>query len=233
MERDHESVETNDDLAIRTLHVFTAEGAEGSRETVYCKRRARSAAVAECAACAACAEVVDDPLGRSSHVVCRHRPPEAAPTEPAGAGALSAAYPAVRAPIAAILGRHVAAVRASVPRAALARFFTERGIADAPVVTAEGRLLGVVSRDDVARGANGATAGELMTRLPFTLRESAPIVQAAAVMAYESAARVPVVDDDDVVVGVLSASDLLRWIARQDGYLRPLAPEEMEVDEHP
>jgi CBS domain-containing protein len=62
------------------------------------------------------------------------------------------------------------------------------------------------------------TVEELMTPLAFTIREDTPIGQASGLMAYEGVHRVPVVGEDGSVTGVVSATDILRWIAKQSGY---------------
>lgn len=64
------------------------------------------------------------------------------------------------------------------------------------------------------------TVGEIMMPVAFTLTESAPISQAAALMAFEGVHRVPVLARDGTVVGIVSSLDILRWLAVQNGYLR-------------
>jgi CBS domain-containing protein len=64
-----------------------------------------------------------------------------------------------------------------------------------------------------------ATVADIMTPLAFTLHESTPLSQAAALMAYEGVHRVPVVSDDGRVVGVLSSLDVTRWLAEHHGYI--------------
>ncbi len=59
--------------------------------------------------------------------------------------------------------------------------------------------------------------------MPFVLRlsDSAPIDAAAAVMAREGVHRVLIVSASNKVVGIVSALDVLRWLARRDGYAVP------------
>jgi CBS domain-containing protein len=64
-----------------------------------------------------------------------------------------------------------------------------------------------------------STVGEIMMPIAFTLPETAPIARAAALMAIEGVHRIPVVSDEGKVVGIVSALDVLRWVAREDGYL--------------
>ncbi len=62
--------------------------------------------------------------------------------------------------------------------------------------------------------------GEIMTPMAFQIPETASIAQAAALMAFESIHRLPVVSKDGVVIGILSAMDILRFVAEKAGYLR-------------
>lgn len=66
-----------------------------------------------------------------------------------------------------------------------------------------------------------ATVRDVMTPLAFTLPESASIARASALMALEGVHRVPVVAPNGKVVGILSALDVLRWLALREGYAVP------------
>jgi CBS domain-containing protein len=65
------------------------------------------------------------------------------------------------------------------------------------------------------------TARDIM--MPFVLRlpESAAIDEAAALMAVEGVHRIMVTSPSNEVVGVVSALDVLRWLAERDGYALP------------
>ncbi|HME90044.1 MAG TPA: CBS domain-containing protein [Myxococcaceae bacterium] len=62
---------------------------------------------------------------------------------------------------------------------------------------------------------------EIMTRTVLSLPEWASIQEAAALMALEGVRRIPIVDEDDRVVGIVCASDVLSWLAREAGYVIP------------
>ena len=66
-----------------------------------------------------------------------------------------------------------------------------------------------------------ATVGEIMTSIAITLPEEAPLSRACAVMAFEGIHRIPVVAADGRVVGLLSTTDIMRWLARGAGYRLP------------
>lgn len=68
------------------------------------------------------------------------------------------------------------------------------------------------------------TAGDIMTPLVFSVPETATLAEASALMAYEGVHRLVVVSNDNKVAGIVSSMDVLRWVARQSGYVLPLDP---------
>jgi CBS domain-containing protein len=66
-----------------------------------------------------------------------------------------------------------------------------------------------------------STVRELMMPIAISLDETAPIALAAALMATENVHRIPVVSKKQRVVGILSALDIMRWLAQEDGYQTP------------
>ncbi|HSP81009.1 MAG TPA: CBS domain-containing protein, partial [Myxococcaceae bacterium] len=100
-----------------------------------------------------------------------------------------------------------------------------------PVLDEEGQLVGVVSRTDLLHPPSeegeapplhperaGASAGELMSRAPVVIEEGAPMGRAAALMASSGVHRLIVVASDGRVVGILTALDIARWVARRAGH---------------
>jgi CBS domain-containing protein len=91
----------------------------------------------------------------------------------------------------------------------------------APMRDAHGR--GYAARDGYHESApTRCLVSDVMLGMTFSVSESATVSQAAAVMAYEGVHRVPVTSADGKVVGIVSALDVLRWLAREDGY--PIVP---------
>ncbi|HSN97048.1 MAG TPA: CBS domain-containing protein, partial [Candidatus Nanopelagicales bacterium] len=79
-----------------------------------------------------------------------------------------------------------------------------------------------------AEGTEGPV-GAIMNSLAIAVHEGMSIAQAAGLMAYEGVHRLPVVDDDWQVVGVVSALDVLHWLGQRSGYLmRAVAPHHQE-----
>ncbi|MFH7594137.1 CBS domain-containing protein [Streptomyces racemochromogenes] len=101
----------------------------------------------------------------------------------------------------------------------IARLLQEFDITAVPVVDEDGRPVGVVSEADLLRrrAAGGSpTAEDLMTRPAITARPEWSVVRAARVMQRHGVKRLPVVDGDGRVSGVLSRSDLIRLFLRHD-----------------
>ncbi|MFD9617757.1 CBS domain-containing protein [Streptomyces virginiae] len=91
-----------------------------------------------------------------------------------------------------------------------------------PVLSEEGRVAGVVSEADLLLKAQGAdesravSAGQLMTVPAVTVTKDATIPGAARLMARGHLKRLPVVDGDGRLVGVVSRGDLLKIYLRPD-----------------
>jgi CBS domain-containing protein len=72
--------------------------------------------------------------------------------------------------------------------------------------------------DDEMRQALATTVGELMTPRVVTVRPHATLTQLATVMVERDLSTLPVVDDDDRLIGLVSRTDLVRVIARLEAY---------------
>lgn len=98
------------------------------------------------------------------------------------------------------------------------RAFVEHGLRALPVVDDELRLLGIVSLEDVVAASEAALARDVMPSSIHALPENAPVGHAIALMAFENVNHVAVVTDEGEIVGLLNATDALRWTAEQMGY---------------
>ncbi len=125
-------------------------------------------------------------------------------------------------PIAAVMTHDVVCVGPDLSIAALTTLLVERGISGVPVVDENAVPIGMVSKTDLLRLPPEvpavATVADYMTPIAFTLREDAPLAQAAALMAWEGVHRIPVCSADGDVVGILSTLDVVRWLASAAGY---------------
>ncbi len=115
-------------------------------------------------------------------------------------------------------------VRPYMPVLEAVALMTEHGFKHVPVTDQDGRLVGIITDRDVrtAIGDPAEALGRELTELeelPIStvmttpvqhVREDAPLVQVAHRLAHESIGALPVVDDDDRVIGIVSYVDVVR-----------------------
>ncbi|MFD8288468.1 CBS domain-containing protein [Streptomyces lavendulae] len=121
--------------------------------------------------------------------------------------------------VAELMTRTAVTVRPTTAFKEIARLLTEFDITAMPVIDASGHPVGVVSEADLLRRrptGGTATAGELMTSPAVTARPGWSVVRAARVMQRHGVKRLPVVDEEGRVVGILSRSDLIQLFLRRD-----------------
>jgi CBS domain-containing protein len=90
-----------------------------------------------------------------------------------------------------------------------ARLLTFHDISGLPVCD-NGRVLGVVSEADLI-GKSGSTVGEVMTAPAVTVSESTGLEQVAEMLTQQRIRRLPVIDSQGNLAGVVSRRDVLRW----------------------
>lgn len=98
----------------------------------------------------------------------------------------------------------------------------ENRISGAPVVNAEGKIIGVVSEKDLMialdflgdKKAAMAQVNEFMTRNVVLLTEETTIKEISQTLVRENIKRIPIVKNEQVV-GIVSRRDILRVIKEQ------------------
>jgi CBS domain-containing protein len=143
-----------------------------------------------------------------------------------------------------VMTSHVATVLPTTSLKEVATILAERGISGLPVVDEAGGVVGVVSEGDILFKERGPrepkralprladssrasadlklkarTAGEAMTAPAKTIEPWRPVSAAAAQMLDESVNRLPVVDDQGRLVGIVTRADLVRAFVRPDAEL--------------
>lgn len=83
-----------------------------------------------------------------------------------------------------------------------------------PVVDAGHHVVGIVSNRDLARALASPRGkqqriGEIMTRDVLTVRSDLPAYRAAEIMIDRKIGSLPVVGDDDVMIGIVTETDFL------------------------
>ncbi|MEU2424267.1 CBS domain-containing protein [Streptomyces sp. NPDC007851] len=142
-----------------------------------------------------------------------------------------------------LMSRDVVRARRDTPFKELVRLLEENGVTAVPVVDELDRPLGVVSEADLLRKsadqadpsgrtpiphleawerakAEGSRAEELMSAPAVCARPEWTVVEAARLMETQNVKRLPVVDETDRLLGIVSRSDLLRVFLRRDEAIR-------------
>jgi CBS domain-containing protein len=122
-----------------------------------------------------------------------------------------------------------------------AAMMAEHGISGLPVVDGAGQVVGVVSEGDILfKEVGGAskrpfldrllslppsereaklaaeTVGEAMTAPALTIAPNRPLAKAASMMLDEGVKRLPVLDEAENLVGIVTRADLVRAFVRPD-----------------
>ncbi|MFK0110055.1 CBS domain-containing protein [Streptomyces sp. NPDC091217] len=138
-----------------------------------------------------------------------------------------------------LMTRPVVRARRDTPFKELVRLLAENDVTAVPVVDDVGRPMGVVSEADLLRKsadqadpsgrtpvphleawerakAEGSLAEELMSAPAVCARPEWSVVEAARLMETQHVKRLPVVDEADRLLGIVSRGDLLRIFLRSD-----------------
>ncbi|PWI13215.1 hypothetical protein DI272_03025 [Streptomyces sp. Act143] len=142
-----------------------------------------------------------------------------------------------------IMKRPVTGVRADMPFLDVARMLARRQTGAAPVIDAERHVIGVVAESDLlakaatlavperagalagllhrrSRADGGETAATLMSAPALTVQPGTLVVEAARTAARSRIRQVFVTDYQDRLVGVVSRSELLQALVRDDAAIR-------------
>ncbi|MFJ2238041.1 CBS domain-containing protein [Streptomyces sp. NPDC087859] len=140
----------------------------------------------------------------------------------------------------------------------VARLLGDHRISGLPVVDEDERVIGVISETDLllrqaqtpdpyepkkrfrlatltragrrrAAKARARTAGQLMSQPPITVPADATIVEAARTMARHHIERLPVLDEEQRLVGIVTRRDLLQVFLRPDAEIRAEVIDEVLV----
>lgn len=141
-----------------------------------------------------------------------------------------------------VMTTHVAAVHKTATFKEMATQLREQRVSAFPVVDADGKVIGVVSEADMLtkealdfsgsgrvsgilhhhdrEKAAGITAEELMTTPPVTVGPRDFVADAARLMYARRVKRLPVVDSDGRLIGIISRADVLSVYSRPDDDIR-------------
>ena len=135
-----------------------------------------------------------------------------------------------------VMTRDVASVRSDASLTEVAEIMANRGISGLPVIDAEGKLVGVISEKDFLVAMAGPeartfmdvvmsclkdraclaapvkirNAGQLMSSPAVTVNPDTPVMEVADILTQKKINRVPVVDREGRMVGIVSRADVVR-----------------------
>ncbi len=110
-----------------------------------------------------------------------------------------------------VMTHDVVTVEPKQPVDDAARLLAFHDISGMPV-RHDGRVVGVVSEADLI-GKEGATVADVMTAPAISVAESTRLEDVANLLLSKGIRRLPVVDSQGRLTGIVSRSDLLRWAA--------------------
>jgi len=135
-----------------------------------------------------------------------------------------------------VMTKEVATVTPDTPLRAVAEIMSERRVSGVPVTDADRRVVGVVSDKDflshmgtgeaqslmelvaeclrgsgcVATPIRKKYASDIMSAPPITIGQDRSVMEAADILIKKSINRIPVVDSDGKLVGIVARADVVR-----------------------
>lgn len=160
--------------------------------------------------------------------------------------------------VGSVMSTEVVRAEYGTPFKEVARRLGEHRISGLPVVDEDDKVIGVISETDLmarqadtrdpfepkkrfrfapvtasarrrAAKSRARTAGQLMSEPPITVHADNTIVEAARTMAEHRVERLPVLDEADRLVGIVTRRDLLKVFLRPDAEIRTEVVEEVLV----
>lgn len=151
-----------------------------------------------------------------------------------------------------VMTTHVIAVRKDASFKEMAAMLREQRVSAFPVIGDDNKVIGVVSEADLLTKealdfsgpgkvstllhhreqakAAGITAADLMTKPPVTIGPTDLVSHAARLMYARRVKRLPVVDDDGKLIGIVSRADVLAVYSRPDPDIRHEITERVLLD---
>ncbi|MEV0173596.1 CBS domain-containing protein [Streptomyces sp. NPDC050803] len=160
--------------------------------------------------------------------------------------------------VGSVMTTEVVRAEYGTPFKEVARLLGDHRISGLPVVDEDEQVIGVISETDLlvrqaetpdpfeprkrswfagltregrtrAAKAKARTAGQLMTEPPVTVHADDTIVEAARTMAQHHIERLPVLDEENRLVGIVTRRDLLQVFLRPDAEIRAEVIDEVLV----
>jgi CBS domain-containing protein len=141
---------------------------------------------------------------------------------------------AIKVKVEKLMTRNVASCRADESLAAAARLMWDCDCGALPVVSAEGHVIGMITDRDIcmatwmeSRPPSAIPVAQAMSREVYTCTPGQSITAAERLMRSRQVRRLPVVDGERRLVGILSLADLVRESERPVGRAHKVVPKEI------
>ncbi len=114
-----------------------------------------------------------------------------------------------------IMTRKVATIRPEASAQEAAQLLDEKRISGAPVVDADGKIIGIITEADIISKVNrdGLRVADIMSHNVIAISEETPVSEIAALLTERKIKRVPVVRDGKLV-GIVSRADIVHAVAQ-------------------
>ncbi|MGW7662901.1 CBS domain-containing protein [Streptomyces sp. NPDC054756] len=119
-----------------------------------------------------------------------------------------------------VMTGEVVGARRETPAGELARLLDRHRIGGLPVLDHDDKVVGVVARADLTGRQARCAAAELMSTPAVTVHPEQRVAAAARVMERHRVDRLPVVDEEDRLIGIATRRDLMRVFLRTDDDIR-------------
>lgn len=194
-----------------------SSGDAGAAPGVFCPWKKNRVELEGCLTCQHYVGFSVDPMSQNSFLHCGYGAESAA----TGDTAIDICGGSAQTPLREIMSWEVITMHVDTPLQDVVRRLVDEEISGAPVVDDAGKLVGMISKTDIAHAAvdprvhdllEAKTAADLMMPIIFCLTDDATVAQAAQIMVQEHVHRVPLISADGRVVGIVSSLDLLAWL---------------------
>ena len=121
-----------------------------------------------------------------------------------------------------IMTRKVCTIHPEASAQEVAQLLDSQRISGAPVVDADGKLIGIITEADIISKVNrdGLCVADIMSHELLVVNEETPVSEIAMLLTERKIKRVPVVQDGKLV-GIVSRADIVHAVAQGHLIIRP------------
>ncbi|HZU71104.1 MAG TPA: CBS domain-containing protein [Ktedonobacteraceae bacterium] len=114
-----------------------------------------------------------------------------------------------------IMTRKVCTIQPEASAQEAAQLLYSHRISGAPVVDADGKLIGIITEADIISKVNrdGLRVGDIMSHELLVVNEETPVSEIAMLLTERKIKRVPVVENGKLV-GIVSRADIVHAVAQ-------------------